>query len=156
MLATTADESFFDDPSLGNAGKPCHVQVAVDWFGPTDFLTMDEQLAQNGLGPADHGGAASPESLYLGVTIAEDPHRARQACPIAYIGEGMAPILIQHGRADDIVPFQQSVDFARAIAERVGAERFELDLLDGAGHVDPLFDTAQNLDRVFAFIERRL
>ena len=26
-------------------------------FGPTDFLKMDEQLAENGFGPGDHGEA---------------------------------------------------------------------------------------------------
>ena len=32
-----------------------NVAVVVDWFGPVDFLTMDSQLAESGLGPTDHG-----------------------------------------------------------------------------------------------------
>ena len=68
---------------------------------------------------------------------------------MTYVHEGMAPILIQHGTADCLVPFQQSVEFARVIEERVGPDRYELDLLDGAGHDDPVFETEENLDRVF-------
>jgi acetyl esterase/lipase len=156
MVAVTARESFFDDPSLGNADQPCHVHAAVDWFGPTDFLTMDEQLTESGLGPCDHGGPESPESRYLGGQIGLIPERVRLASPLTYIGERMAPILIQHGRIDPIVPFQQSVRLAETIEARVGTERFELDILDAAAHNDPLFETDENLDRVFEFIECRL
>lgn len=156
MVAVTAGEGFFDDPALGNAEQPCHVRAAVDWFGPTDFSTMDAQLAESGLGPCDHGAADSPESLYLGAQIGLIPEMVRLAGPLMYVGEGMAPILIQHGRVDPIVPFQQSLQLAEAIEARMGREWFELDILDEAAHNDPLFETEQNLDRVFGFIEGRL
>jgi fermentation-respiration switch protein FrsA (DUF1100 family) len=65
-------------------------------------------------------------------------------------------MLIQHGRADNLVPFQQSVQLADGLAARLGADSFELDLLDGVGHADPWFETDENLDRVLDFIERRL
>ena len=132
MVAATAGDTLFDDPALGNERYACDVQVAVDWFGPTDFLTMDEQLAENGLGPIDHNEAISPESRYLGARITEIADKVRLASPMTYVGEHMAPILIQHGRTDNLVPFQQSVQLAEAIEARVGAERFELDLFDGA------------------------
>ena len=156
MAAVTAGEPLFDDPALANGTYADDVQVAVDWFGPTDFLTMDKQLAENGLGPSDHSEAISPESRYLGAPITAIPDTVRLASPMTYVGEHMAPILIQHGRADNLVPFQQSVQLAEAIEARVGAARFELDLFDGAGHADPMFESDQNLDRVFEFIERRL
>jgi acetyl esterase/lipase len=156
MVAVTARESLFDDPALGNEGYSCNVRAAVDWFGPTDLLTMDEQLAESGLGPSGHGQADSPESRYLGAQIGLIPHTAQLASPLTHVGEGMAPILIQHGRMDPIVPFQQSIQLAEAIEARVGNDRFELDILDEAAHNDPLFETDENLDRVFGFIERRL
>ena len=37
-----------------------HVQAVVDWFGPTDFLKMDEQLAVSGLAPAAESPTAAP------------------------------------------------------------------------------------------------
>jgi dipeptidyl aminopeptidase/acylaminoacyl peptidase len=78
------------------------------------------------------------------------------ASPMTYVHEGMAPILIQHGSADCLVPVQQSLEFACVIEERVGLERFELDIFEGAGHDDPVFETEENLNRVFAFIGRYL
>ncbi len=55
MVALTASVKDFDDPDLGNLDQPCDVQAAVDWFGPTDFLAMDTQLAESGLtGPGAH------------------------------------------------------------------------------------------------------
>jgi acetyl esterase/lipase len=61
MVCLTANVTEFDDPSLGNAEYPCHVQAAVDMFGPTDFLKMDAQLEENGYGPGHHGEANSHE-----------------------------------------------------------------------------------------------
>jgi dipeptidyl aminopeptidase/acylaminoacyl peptidase len=135
---------------------PADVQVVVDWFGPTDFLRMDEQLASSGLGPADHGRADSPESRYLGAPIAAVPDLVRQANPITYVHDAMPPILIQHGAKDPLVPVQQSVLLAEAIRTSVGRERFELDILEGAVHGDPLFGTDRNMDRVFGFLDRHL
>jgi acetyl esterase/lipase len=156
MVCVTSGVEMFDDPALGNMEYPCDVGAGVDWFGPTDFLKMDEQLAASGLGPCDHGQPDSPESRYLGATIAEVPERARLANPMTYVHEGMPPMLIQHGNADCSVPFQQSVELARLIEERVGPDRVELDILDGAGHDDPVFNNDENLARVFDFLDRHL
>ncbi len=156
MLGLTADIPELDDPGLGNPDFPCNVQAVVDWFGPTDFLKMDEQLAESGLGPCDHSQPNSPESRYLGAPITDVRERVRQANPITYVHAGMPPFLIQHGRIDSLVPVQQSVLLAEAIQRRVGRERVEFDILEGAGHGDPLFETDENMDRVFAFLDRHL
>jgi len=80
MAGFTAGLPELEALSLGNPGAasisgaarlpapPCHVQAVVDWFGPTNFLLMDEQLAASGLAPApgeEHSGPHSPESLLL-------------------------------------------------------------------------------------------
>jgi pimeloyl-ACP methyl ester carboxylesterase len=63
-------------------------------------------------------------------------------------------MLIQHGDSDPLVPVQQSVEFARLIRQVAGAGRCEFDVLEGAGHGTPEFETAANMDRVFAFLDR--
>ena len=73
MVCLTDSVVVFDDPRLASLQIPCSVQAAVDWFGPTDFLKMDAQLAASGLGPPDHSQADSPESRYLGQCITEIP-----------------------------------------------------------------------------------
>jgi acetyl esterase/lipase len=156
MVALTPDRAEFDDPLLGPIDETCAVQAAVDWYGPTDFLKMDEQLVESGLGPPDHGEAGSPESRYLGARIADVPEKVRLANPITYAHEGAPPFLIQHGRMDNLVPYQQSAELAARLSERAGAGRVEFDILDGAGHADPLFEASENLRRVYAFLGRHL
>ncbi len=156
MVCLTSNVAEFDDPRLGNLEYPCNVQAAVDWFGPTDFLKMDEQLEENGFGPSDHGAADSPESRYLGARISEVPLTAEIANPMTYIHKNMPPLLIQHGRLDTLVPVQQSMLFVEKLEKYVSHERFEFDILEGAGHGDPLFETDANMERVFSFLDKYL
>ncbi|KPL06424.1 hypothetical protein AMJ86_08555 [bacterium SM23_57] len=156
MVCLTENVTEFDDFNLGNPDYPCHVQAAVDWFGPTDFLKMDEQLAENGYGPSNHCDANSPESRYLGTKITEIPLKVELANPMTYIHENMPPILIQHGRLDSQVPVQQSIMFVNKLDKYVEPDRFEFNILEGAGHGDPLFETDENMERVFAFLDKHL
>ena len=156
MVCLTGNVTEFDDRRLGNIDYPCHVQAAVDWFGPTDFLKMDEQLAESGLGVPDHGEAHSPESRFLGARLAEIPEKVRRANPLTYAHPDIPPILIQHGRIDPLVPVQQSMILAQRLEEVVSHDRFEFDILENAGHGDPLFETDENMNRVFLFIDRYL
>ena len=156
MMCFTADIPEFDDPSLGNLEYPCHVQAGVDWFGPIDFLTLDEQLAASGMGPANHSDATSPESRFLGAKITDIPDKARRASPLTYVHAAMPPILIQHGRIDAMVPVQQSMGLVQKLEETVSPDRFEFDILENAGHGDPLFETEANMNRVFQFLDRYL
>jgi acetyl esterase/lipase len=155
MLCLTANVPELDDLKLGHPELSSDVQAAVDWFGPTDFLKMDEQLAESGLGPCDHNQADSPESRYLGARITEIPEKVRQANPITYVRADMPPILIQHGRMDSMVPVQQSIIFAQEL-ERVAPDRYQFDILENAGHGDPLFETDDNMTRVFDFLDKHL
>jgi acetyl esterase/lipase len=156
MLCLTADVPALDDLGLGHPELPCDVQAAVDWFGPTDFLKMDKQLAESGLGPCDHNEADSPESRYLGARITEIPEKVQKANPMTYVHGGMPPILIQHGRLDHLVPVQQSILFAEKLEKCVSHDLFEFEILEKADHADPLFETEENMSRVFQFLDRHL
>jgi acetyl esterase/lipase len=156
MICLTDNVSELDDLSLGNPEYPCNVQTAVDWFGPTDFLKMDEQLEENGFDTADHSKPDSPESRYLGAKISDVPLKVELANPMTYVHEGMPPLLIQHGRLDDLVPVQQSMIFVEKLEKYVSTNRFEFDIIEGAGHADLLFETEKNMERVFSFLDKHL
>lgn len=66
----------------------------------------------------------------------------------------MPPLLIQHGRRDYLVPVQQSVIFAEKLKELGCQDRFEFDILENADHADPLFETEENMNRVFSFLDK--
>ncbi|HSB66107.1 MAG TPA: prolyl oligopeptidase family serine peptidase, partial [Anaerolineales bacterium] len=156
MVCLTANVTTFDDLRLGNPDFPCNVQAAVDWFGPTDFLKMDEQLIESGYGPSDHDQADSPESRYLGARLSDVPLKVELANPMTYVHKHMPPLLIQHGRLDTLVPVQQSIMFAEKLEKYVSPDRFEFDILEGAGHGDSLFDSEENMLRVFSFLDKHL
>ena len=159
MAGVSAGAPELDDPALGHGKQSSSVQAVVDWFGPTDFLKMDEQLAASGLAPAAayaHSGANSPESLILGRTITEIPELVRAANPESYLHAGIPPLFIQHGNRDDVVPYQQSVNFAAMAHAIAGTAVVTLELLPGAGHADPAFATTQNVQKVLAFLDQAL
>jgi acetyl esterase/lipase len=156
MLGTTADVAEFDDAGLGNATVPGRVQGVIDWFGPTDFLLMDEQAKAQGC-PADHGKAGSPESAYLGAPVATVPALARKSNPIEAINANTPPFLIEKGDKDCSVPVAQSELLANAL--KASGVPIEFAVLKGAGHGDgpfgsPRFLSAENITRVVGFVER--
>ncbi len=159
MLGVSDGISELEDLGLGNPEQPSHVQAVVAWFGPTDFLKMDEQLAASGLAPMEdqrHNGAHSPESLLLGQQITEVPDRVKAANPETHIRPNAPPFFIQHGTRDPVVPVQQSINFAAKLEAVIGKGKIHLELLEGAEHADPKFETSENLVKVFAFLDKYL
>ena len=159
MLGTSAGVPELEDLSLGNPEQPSSIQAVVAWFGPTDFLKMDEQLIHSGLAPVEdqrHNGENSPESLLLGAKITEIPDRVKAANPETYVRPGAPPFFIQHGTDDPVVPVQQSIGLAGKLKSVVGDDRVTLELIKGAQHADPFFETQENVARVFSFLDKHL
>lgn len=155
-LLGTSFNSDLEDLSMGNEKENCRIQAVVDWFGPTDFLKMDEQLKEANLGPQDHNDENSPESLVLGDKITRIPEIVKKANPITYITKEVSPFLIQHGSLDNIVPNGQSKIFYEALVNVIGEENVAFEYIEGAGHGGPKFETKENIDRVFKFIDTYL
>ncbi|MDO9085247.1 MAG: alpha/beta hydrolase [Anaerolineaceae bacterium] len=159
MLGVSEGIPELEDLSLGYPDQPCSVQAVVDWFGPTDFLKMDEQLIANDLPPmkgTEHSSVDSPESLLLGSKITDIPERVRAANPETYIRENAAPFLIQHGIADFTVPYQQSIGLAENLKRVCGEERVVLELFEGFEHGDHRLGSPVNVNRVLDFLDQHL
>lgn len=159
MAGLTAGVSSLEDLSLGNPDQSCEIQAVVDWFGPTDFLKMDEQVAASGLVPVFgefHNSADSPESLLLGKQIILVPELVKAANPETYITPHAPPFLIQHVTLDAVVPVQQSIHLAEKLTAAIGKEKVTLELLEGAQHADPRFETPDNVQRVLDFLDMYL
>lgn len=156
LAALTAGATFFDAAGDNGEDSGWSVRAVVSWFGPTNFLLMDEYLGASGLGCQVHGQADSPESLLLGSTIADVPELVAQANPENWASPAAPPFFIQHGLADSIVPWQQSRDLAARLRSATGTDRVVLELLPGAEHADPAFETPENVDKALDFIGRWL
>jgi acetyl esterase/lipase len=114
MVALTADIPELDG-AAGASGVSSRVQVAVDFFGPTDFLQMDAHM----LGDCEafksflgiegcHDDPGSPESRLVGGPIETRRDACARANPLTYVGRDAPPMMILHGQADPFVPHHQS------------------------------------------------
>ncbi|MFO0959298.1 MAG: alpha/beta hydrolase [Isosphaeraceae bacterium] len=114
LLATTADEDPVDSPGSTT------VKAAVSFAGPTDltrtFPDASRFMVEDLLGP---GGKA-------------DVAARRSASPIHHLNAGDPPVLLIHGTKDELVPYDQATEFARACKE-AGVEA-ELLTIEGGGH----------------------
>jgi acetyl esterase/lipase len=155
LLGTSCGVAELEGAELGNAEQSSCVQAVVDWFGPTDFLQMDQQFAGTSC-PATHDAADSPESMLLGAPIQTVPEQAQAVNPITYVTPDDPPFLIQHGTADCNVPPQQGQLLYDALLPAIGAENVTYTLLEGAGHGGSQFSDAANMQLVLDFLSRHL
>jgi len=149
MLGTCSDvETFVTDAHRDQSGR---VQAVCDWFGPTDFLRMNDFA-----GSIDHDAAGSPESLFLGGPIQENKQLAAKANPITYVSKNDPPFLIMHGDNDRSVPYNQSELLAAALA-KAGVEA-TLYRVQGGGHgFGGATDTPEQLfEMVARFFDKHL
>jgi dipeptidyl aminopeptidase/acylaminoacyl peptidase len=84
------------------------------------------------------------------------PDKVRAANPATYVRKDAPPFLIQHGAKDPIVPVQQSIGLAERLREVCGDERVILDMIEGAEHGDPKFETRENVEKVLNFLDQHL
>ena len=157
LLGTSGGVKELEDLTQGNATQSSRVNAVVDWFGPTDFMKMDEQLKEGQvINPQIHSVPGSPESELIGKNLADAPELVKAANPETYITRDDPPFFIQHGRIDNLVPYQQSVNLAGKLENAIGKDKVTLEILPDSGHGGPGFSSPQNVDKVFAFIDRIL
>lgn len=131
----------------------CNVQAVVDWFGPINFLTMDQQFLKSGKAEPSHSASNSPESQYLGATITHIQSIVTQANPETYISPQTPPFFIQHGDEDPLVPLEQSIEFSHKLINVIGDKNVKFEILKGAKHGGSAFESAENLDKIFNFLD---
>lgn len=146
MLGATGDQqTIFDDPALGNADQSSAVQAVVSWFGPSDFGTMDEQAQAVTACDSQaqvHGTADSPESRWLGEAVSTSDKTASTNLSSYFTEASALPAwYLAHGDSDCLVPGGQSAELADAL-KASGADPTYV-VLQGAGHMDPAFDSTQ-------------
>lgn len=159
LAGTTGGTNNCYNISLGNANVSDNVTVVIDWYGPTNFCAMDEQYRVSGIREKvkfvqTYNTDNSFPSKYLGQNISKVPDLCKQADPTTYLTSECPPFLIQHGKLDRVIPTQQSTDFAAAIANKAGQDKVTLTLLEGAGHGGEQFEAADNLAKIFAFLNK--
>ena len=144
FAATTSDTRQFPWEAPGTARVSSAVQVAVPFFPPTDFLSMDTaQVAQAAAYGTTffltHDAPTSPESSLIlcpgettPVSIQECPAETEEADPSSYVQGREVPMWVLHGISDPLLPFNQSELLYDATTAFGNDARFTL--VPSAGH----------------------
>jgi len=151
MLGVTGDKSDMEDLTQGNSRQSSRVQGVIDFYGPSDFLQIDQGVPESCRNVQSHAAPGSPESQLLGCPYPDCPDKAKQASPITHVSKKAPPFLIFHGTGDCLVPFQQSQIIHEAL-KKAGV-RTELHEMPGLNHLDQGFITPENEKRVNDFID---
>ena len=127
MLGTTAGVKAMDGSIGVYTGQSTKVACVVDYFGPTNFLRMNDFESR-----IDHDAKDSPEGLLIGGPVQDNKKKTLTADPISYVSKEDSPFLIMHGTKDMAVPYNQSVILHSAL-KKIGVPSALL-TVTGGGH----------------------
>ena len=77
-----------------------------------------------------------------------------EANPETYITPSCPPFLIEAGKEDQFVPYQQAVNFAKKLEAVIGKDKVTLVIIPDAGHGGTAFTSEANLKLVYNFLDK--
>ncbi|MGI9109614.1 MAG: alpha/beta hydrolase fold domain-containing protein [Opitutales bacterium] len=128
------------------------VKAVVDWYGPTDLLTMPPNVLSEKRTRAELAKANG--AVLLGGIVMDQPEKAKAVSALHQVTKDDVPFLIMHGTADTSVPVDQS-ERLHAALRALGVES-TLKLLPGAGHGGREFDSAESRALIQGFLDKHL
>lgn len=140
LAATTNNNPDFEGTVGGNLAVSSEVMAAVDYYGPTDLLTMGPEMSPSLQTPEaaalTHDSPSAKESILLGfdkegqgVGVLRHIYEAKDtsspywsyvelalaSSPINHVTPTTPPFFIAHGGQDTLVPIAQSERFRQAL-----------------------------------------
>ncbi len=92
----------------------------------------------------------------LGVHSSRIPNLMCFVNPIDNVHKGIPPVLIQHGRYDPCIPYQQAVELYQKITDIAGEGRAVLDISEVYTHADPGYADIESVERIFTFLDAHM
>ncbi len=125
------------------------VQAIVDYYGPTNFMTILPQSTPHGLSVR-----VPALQLLLGDRPEEVPDLARLASPVFHVDANDPPLLLIHGDQDPQVPINQSHELHAKYREHNLPVTFEV--VHGGAHGGDSFHDERRNDLVQKFFTKHL
>jgi acetyl esterase/lipase len=146
LLALSEGDGALEGTVGGNLGYSSAVQAVVHWFGQSDLAASAART------PTE--AKLLPFRFEADLLATDDPlelaERARGLSLMSRVSAGAPPFLIAHGDRDKIVSPSQGLALHHALGRAGARSRFEL--LSGAGHEDPEFDSPAMLATTAAWL----
>jgi acetyl esterase/lipase len=143
-----------NDPELeGNLGaytkESSSVQVILDFYGPTNFLTILNQSTPHGIDVR-----VPALTLLLGKPLEQVNELAKKASPVYQVDPKDPPLLLVHGDQDNQVPVNQSLELMAAYKKN--NLPVQIEFVSGAGHTDNVYYKEEVLGMVEKFLKKTL
>jgi acetyl esterase/lipase len=149
LVGTTNNDKELEGNIGRNTNESSSVQAIVDFFGPSNFLTILSQSTPHGL------SVRIPSlTLLLGKPVEEVPDIAKKASPVYQVDSTDPPIFIVHGDQDIQVPVNQSLELMAAYRKNKLPVQFEA--IPGAGHGGKAYDAKEVMEMMKNFLDEGL
>lgn len=136
LVGTTNNDNYYEGAEGNFLKESSSVQGIIDFYGPTNFLTILHQSTPHGISVR-----VPALELLLGKPVEQVPQLAKKASPVFQIDANDPPILIVHGDQDNQVPVNQSLELMAAY--RKAGLSWQLEIVPGAGHGDGVYYTKE-------------
>jgi acetyl esterase/lipase len=146
LIATTNNNAILEG-NLGNYPEiSSSVQACLDFYGPTNFLTILNQSTPHGL------NVRLPAlAILLGKPLEQSTEMAKLASPFYQVDATDPPIFIVHGEQDNQVPINQSIELLSAYKNL--NLKAQIEFVPNAGHTDPIYYKKEMMEKVNRFLK---
>jgi len=153
MLGVTAEHAELNGGLGEYTEQSTEVQGVLALYPPTDFLAVPKSFD----GLLDYYAQDAPVTQLLGETIEAAPDKSDLASPLKLLQSSTAatacpPTLLLHGKADPIVPVEQS-ELLHTALQALGLDS-ELILVDHYTHGDYRFNRDAPAQSIHQFLDR--
>jgi acetyl esterase/lipase len=146
LVATTNNNATLEG-NLGNYPEiSSSVQACLDFYGPTNFLTILNQSTPHGL------NVRLPAlAILLGKPLEQATDLAKLASPFYQADATDPPIFIAHGEQDNQVPINQSIELLSAYKNL--NLKAQIEFVPNAGHTDSIYYKKEMMEKVIKFLK---
>lgn len=146
LVATTNNNSDLEGKLGDFTQTSSSVQGCIDFFGPTNFLTILNQSTPHGL------NVRLPAlAILLGKPLDQATELAKLASPVYQVDVNDPPLFMVHGEQDIQVPINQSIELMSAY--KVKNLKVQIEFIPNAGHSDPAYGKPELMEKVAKFLK---
>lgn len=143
MLGATNDLPAYEDLSMGNANSSSVVQGVIAWRGVSNLSTLSGQIA-------------TQANTLMGYDVKVHQERAKEASPAALATRRFPPLRLLHGTEDQVIPFNQSDQMAKAVNTQTGKHTVEMLVFIEDGHTGGSIGSPHQVYSDLDFVDRIL
>ena len=149
LMGATNGSEYHEGSVGGFLNESSDVQAVIDYYGPTNFLSILHQSTPHGLSVR-----VPALQLLLGSQPKTNPSLAKLASPVEFVDENDPPLLMLHGDQDPQVPINQSHE----LHHQYLLHNLDVDfqVVHGGKHGGPIFHSPHFQEKIISFLNQSI